>query len=270
MENSMRLSSWTAVLLAAAVGGCAGPQGGASDGQHAVRPERPASPLAENPGQDADDADFDILEAELDEQMAETADPLEFLNRITYRFNDMLYLGVLEPVAGAYERAVPHKARTGVLNFFNNLLTPARLANCLLQGKGRAARTELDRFLVNTTVGVLGFGDPARKKYGLEPVSEDLGQTLAAAGFGDGFYLVLPVLGPSTLRDTAGFIGDQFLNPIRYVRPWEASLAISAVRFTNEYSFHLGEYEAFKSAAVDPYVAMRQAYIQHRKKQIEQ
>ncbi len=216
------------------------------------------------------DEDFDLLEEELAEQVIEIADPLEPLNRLMHGVNDILYFWVAKPCAQVCKDVVPKPARIGIRNFFHNLTTPIRLANCLLQGKGDSAGTELHRFLVNTTSGVLGFGDPARDRLGLKPAEEDLGQTLAVYGLGDGFYLVWPLLGPSTLRDSVGFAGDQFLNPTRYVEPVEASIGISASKTVNEGSFHIGEYEAFKSAAVDPYVAMREAYIQYRNKQIQE
>jgi phospholipid-binding lipoprotein MlaA len=223
--------------------------------------EEAAEPTAEN--------DFDLLEEELDEQMVGVADPLEGLNRIMFGINDILYFWVAKPLAQTYKGIVPEPVRIGIRNFFHNLTTPIRFVNCHLQGKKASADIELKRFLINTTSGILGFGDPALDKKGLKPVEEDLGQTLAVYGFGNGFYIVWPLLGPSTLRDTVGFAGDQFLNPVRYIEPWEASIGTSAVGNINESSFFIGEYEAFKSAAVDPYVAMRQAYIQYRNKQIK-
>jgi len=216
------------------------------------------------------DEDFDFLEEELAEQMAEVADPLEPLNRLMFGVNDILYFWVVKPCAQLCKDVVPEPARIGIRNFFCNLATPIRLANCLLQGKGDSAGTELHRFLVNTTAGVLGFGDPARDKLGLEPAEEDLGQTLAVYSLGDGFYIVWPLLGPATLRDSVGFAGDQFLNPLWYVEPTEASIGISSGKIVNESSFHIGEYESFKAAAVDPYVAMRGAYIQYRNNQIQE
>ena len=126
------------------------------------------------------------------------------------------------------------------------------------------------RFVINTTAGILGFGDPALDQYGLIPVREDLGQTLAVYGLGDGFYIVWPLFGPSTPRDTIGMIGDQFLNPFRYVDPQEVSIGISVVRATNAGSFQIGTYEDFKAEAFEPYVAMRESYIQYRHKQIQE
>ena len=228
------------------------------------------TPASDSPAGSPADEDFDLLEEELAEQAVDVADPLEPLNRLMFGVNDALYFWVAKPIVQVYKDVTPEPVRIGVRNFFHNLTTPIRLANCLLQGKGDSADTELRRFLVNTTEGVLGFGDPAKDKRGLEPAEEDLGQTLAIHGIDNGFYIVLPLLGPSTLRDSAGLVGDLFLNPVSYVEPFEISVAIWTGDIANEGSFHIGEYEDFKAAALEPYVAMRQAYIQYRNKQIQE
>ncbi len=215
------------------------------------------------------DEDFDMFEEELNEQTVEISDPLEGLNRITFAFNDVLYAWILTPVSQVYADVMPEPVRIGVCNFFNNVTTPIRYANCLLQGKGDGAKAELDRFLINTMEGILGFGDPAKDKHGIEPAKEDLGQTLAKAGLENGFYLVLPLLGPSTLRDAAGKVGDLFLNPIFYLEPWELRMGVSGGKYINESSFHIGEYDSLKADAIDSYILIRQAYIQYRNKQIE-
>jgi len=251
------------VILAVTAAGCA-----VSDPAPSV--SGAPGPTAEPQLVRAADEDFDLLDEELVEQTVEVADPLEPWNRMMYHVNDGLYFWVFKPIGQAYRDLTPEPARIGIRNFFHNLSTPARLVNCLLQGKGDAAGTELNRFVINSTAGVLGFGDPARDEFGLEPAKEDLGQTLAVYGFADGFYIVWPVFGPSTVRDSVGKAGDQFLNPTRYIEPTEISIGISAVRGVNEGSFHIGEYEAFKSEAVEPYVAMRQAYIQYRNKQVQE
>jgi phospholipid-binding lipoprotein MlaA len=217
--------------------------------------------------------DFDLLEEDFAEQTVKVADPLEPFNRTMYHVNDTLYFWVVKPISQVYVGVVPAPARLGIRNFFNNLSTPVRFVNCLLQGKGEGADTEFRRFTINTTIGILGFGDPALDQYGLESVREDLGQTLAVYGLGDGFYIVWPLLGPSTVRDSVGKIGDWFLYPVsyvEYVESKEAAICISAVRYTNESSFYLGEYEAFKSMTIEPYVGMREAYIQYRHKQIQE
>ncbi len=216
------------------------------------------------------EAAFDEFEKDLSQRQVTVSDPIEPWNRAMFGINDRFYFWVAKPVIQTYEKIVPRPARVCIGNFFENLTTPARFVNCLFQGKGPEADRELRRFGINTTAGVLGFGDPACDRWHLTPANEDLGQTLAVYGFSDGFYIVWPVFGPSTLRDSVGMVGDQFLNPVRYVEPAEASIGISAVSVTNKGSFHIGEYEAFKSAAVDPYVAMRGAYIQYRSKRIKE
>lgn len=266
----MKLKTWTIVILAALTAGCA------------VSGKNPSSsniaPPSGTPAEQSADDDFDLLdedlekqlEEQLEEQKVKVADPLEPINRIMYSFNDKLYFWVIKPCASVCKKTVPKPARISIRNFFNNLGAPARFVSCHLQGKHKAADKELHRFALNTTVGILGFGDPARDKWGLESADEDLGQALAKHGFGSGPYIVLPLFGPSTLRDSVGLVGDQFLSPVRYVKPQETSIALSAGEITNDNSFRIGEYESFKSAAYDPYIAMRQAYIQYRKKQVEE
>lgn len=228
----------------------------------------PSSPaVAATDANSSGDAVIDELEEEYSQKQASVADPLEPVNRFMYGFNDVLYFWVVKPVTHVYTGVTPRPVRISIGNFFHHIETPGRFVNCLLQGKGPAADAELHRFVVNTFEGVLGFGDPARDKWHIQRVDEDLGQTLAMYGIGNGVYLVWPLYGPSTLRDSLGTLGDQCMNPVRYVEPEEASIGISVVSVVNQRSFHQGEYEALKSASVDPYVAMRTAYVQYRQKQ---
>ena len=220
--------------------------------------------------QDLSDEDLDFLEEELTEPVVTLSDPLEPINRFMYNFNDAAYAHVIRPVSRGYKAVTPKPARLGLRNFFGNLGAPIRFANCLLQGKRDKAWIEMQRFLVNTSAGFLGFGDPAREKHGLYNVDEDMGQTLATYGVGDGIYLVLPFLGPTTLRDAAGRVGDAFLSPVTYVETEEAYLGITALRMTNTYSIRGNEYEALKVDAIEPYSAMKSAYLQYRKNKIEQ
>jgi phospholipid-binding lipoprotein MlaA len=261
------------LLLLVAAAGCAAPDGKNPNPQVFLSAEAPAlgsSKIAEGLAKaesedvNSSDTEFDEFEEEYAEKMVKVADPLEGLNRVMFGLNDVLYFWAAKPVMQTWEGIVPRPARIGIRNFFSNLTTPIRLVNCLLQGKGKQAKTELDRFLINTTAGVLGFGDHAKDEHGLKPAEEDLGQTLAVHGLKNGFYIFLPLLGPSTLRDLTGMVGDLFLNPVFYLESTEAAIAISAGKNVNEGSFHIGEYETFKAAAVDPYVAMRRAYIQYR------
>jgi phospholipid-binding lipoprotein MlaA len=216
------------------------------------------------------DDDFDLFEDEFAEQDVNVPDPLESFNRFMFSVNDTLYFAVVKPVTGFYSDVMPEPARISARNFFQNLTTPIRLGNCMLQGKWDSTSVELDRFLINSTFGILGIADPALEEHGLKPAYEDLGQTLAVHEVENGFYIVLPLLGPSTLRDAAGKFGDIFLNPTFYIIDHsETALSVSAFKFTNEGSFHKGQYEQFKTDAVDPYIAMREAYLQYRKEQIE-
>jgi len=209
-------------------------------------------------------------EEEEEEEMVEIADPIYYWNKGMYHFNDKLYFWVLKPVARGYKWAVPELVRTGVSNFFYNLGFPIRFVSCLLQAKGGAAVGELGRFVVNTTAGIAGLRDVAKAHPKMDSSEEDLGQTFGMWGIGNGFYLVWPFLGPSTLRDSVGLVGDSFLDPVRYVKPMEASIAISAGDTVNETSFRIGDYEALKDAAIDPYISIRDAYVQHRKKKVEE
>ena len=218
-----------------------------------------------------DKSDEDFFEEEFEEDKLQVADPLSPWNRAMFHFNDKLYFWALKPLARGYKAVTPHFFRTGVKNFFRNLTTPIRLVNCILQVKGKAATVEFSRFIVNTTIGVLGFGSPADKYPKLAPPdAEDLGQTLGNYGLGNGFYLVWPILGPSTLRDSIGRAGDFFLDPVGYVEPAEASMGIRGFDMVNNTSFRIGDYESLKKAAIDPYTALRDVYLQIRENKIKE
>ena len=219
---------------------------------------------------DLTDEDLDFLYEEAEAGAVRVADPFEPLNRVMFHFNDKLYFWVLKPAARGYRYLIPAPVRAGVKNFFRNLTTPVRLANCILQGKFRSAGVEIVRFLMNSTAGMLGFGNPAQMYPQLSTKEEDLGQTFGTYGIGNGFYIVWPFLGPSSIRDSVGMIGDRFLNPITYVQPTEASIEITAYEKVNDISFRIGDYEIFKEASLDPYSAIRDAYIQNRNKKVEE
>lgn len=199
------------------------------------------------------------------------SDPLHGWNRAMFTFNDKMYYWVLKPVASGYTQVVPKFARIGIKNFFYNLAAPGRFANCVLQGKGEKAIHELGGFLVNSTLGVLGFGNPAKNHFKMAPSAEDFGQTLAVYGIGDGLYIVWPILGPSTLRDSVGLGVQSFtMDPLIVLDiPWEASATVLAVEKINDVSFVVGDYETLKSAAIDPYEALRDIYLQYRKRLIQ-
>ena len=197
-------------------------------------------------------------------------DPLEPVNRVLYAVNDKLYYWVLKPAAKGYKSVVPKDPRRGIRNAFANIATPIRLVNCALQGDMRGTGTEFARFAINTTLGGLGFTDPADKKFGIKTRDEDSGQTLGAYGLGGGPYLMLPLMGPLTLRDGIGKVGDWFLDPISWLDlETLESVGITAGETVNDTSLSLGRYEAFKKATVDPYIAIRSAYLKQRKKAVK-
>ncbi len=236
-----------------------------------AKPEQiPSAPgIEEDSDDDFSDDELDLFDDEFEEDKVQVADPLAFWNRAMFHFNDKFYFWILKPVAKGYRAVIPSTVRIGVRNFFTNLTTPIRLVNCILQWKWQAANAESVRFLLNSTVGVLGFGNPAKKYPKLNPSEEDSGQTLGAYGIGNGFYIVWPFLGPSTLRDSVGLVGDFFLNPVFYVEPMEAAVGIKAYEIVNETSFKIGDYESLKKAAINPYDALRDVYIQHRKSKVK-
>ncbi len=204
------------------------------------------------------------------EDVVTVADPLAPWNRLMFRFNDKLYFRVLKPVAEGYKSITPTPVRLGVRNFFDNITAPIRVVNCLLQGKVFSAEMELTRFIINSTAGILGVRDVAAKTFLFpKPSEEDLGQTLGTYGIGNGCYVVWPILGPSTLRDSVGTFGDRFLNPITNVDlPPAGVIGVTAFETVNETSFRIGDYEAIKDAAIEPYEAFRDAYLQYRKNKV--
>jgi phospholipid-binding lipoprotein MlaA len=210
-----------------------------------------------------------------DEEPEETPlvvrDPLSGFNRAMFTFNDRLYFWVLKPVSEGYRAVVPRPARQGIKNFFNNLRAPIRFVSCVLQGKGHAAMAEYSKFVINSTAGILGFGNPTAKYPQLNPSEEDMGQTLGVYGVGNGIYLVLPIFGPSTLRDAVGMIADRFfLDPAGYIEPPEAQIGVNVWETVNSTSFRIGDYESLKDASIKPYEAFRNAYIQYRSKRISE
>jgi phospholipid-binding lipoprotein MlaA len=214
------------------------------------------------------DDDISIKNEAESEEFAEekpVPDPLEPWNRLVFTFNDRLYFWVMKPVAKGYNAVVPEAARTSVSNFFKNLTTPVRFVNALLQGKIQSAGIELARFSINTTYGLAGLLDTAKKHFNLESQKKDTGLTMGFYGIGEGIYIIWPFLGPSSLRDTIGTVGDGFLSPVNYINPVEDAVAINSYEYFNDVSLHIGEYEDLKESAIDPYIAVKDSYVQHRR-----
>ncbi len=197
------------------------------------------------------------------------ADPIEPVNRAFFHFNDKLYFWVLKPVATGYKAVFEEELRVCFRNFFSNLLTPVRVANCLLQGEFKGAGNEAARFGINTTLGFFGFVDQGKDHFDIDKQDRDFGQTLGKWGAGPVFYINWPILGPSSLRDTAGFIGDTLMDPQTYLLTRPVSVGLRAFKTVNETSLTMGDYEAIKKAALDPYIAVRDGYYQYRENKIK-
>ena len=218
--------------------------------------------------------------AEADEYAAPpVSDPLERVNRAIFKFNDGFYRDVLRPFARGYERVVPQPVRHALTNFFDNLRFPVRFVSSALQARPGRATRETGKFLLNSTLGIGGLVRISDAVPALAAVpDEDLGQTFGVWGIGAGPYLVLPFLGPSSVRDTAGLVGNSCLNPVGWsrarhtVKGYDAKWrhGLQAVDLLNTSPELLATYDSFKQAALDPYVAVRNGYLQHRAAAVKQ
>lgn len=193
-------------------------------------------------------------------------DPLEPLNRATFRFNEVADEYVMRPVAQVYDYA-PLPIKVGVGNFFGNIGDIWIGVNNLLQGKITDGLSDGGRVLVNSTVGIFGLFDIATD-LGLEKHDEDLGQTLGRWGVGDGPYLVLPLLGPSNVRDTFGLVGDLTADPVWQVEEVATRNSLTGLRFVNKRAQLLGADTTADQASLDKYGYLRSFYMQYRLNQI--
>ena len=221
-------------------------------------PARPPEPLDARPG--------GLSEDDLDN------DPLEPMNRFFFGFNEVLTKLLLGPVARGYNAVLPDSVRTALENFFDNLNLPVVLANDLLQGEFRRAGDTSVRLVVNSIAGIGGFIDVA-EKFGFEPHSEDFGQTLAVWGLGEGFYLVLPVFGPSSPRDAVGkLVVDPYFDPLSYylnnTDQDEISYARTGVGGLVELADVIADLDRLRETSVDFYGALRSLYRQRRMAEI--
>jgi len=198
-------------------------------------------------------------------------DPLELPNRFIFAFNEMLDFAVFRPVAVTYRFLVPEPVRDSVRNFLRNLSAPVILANDLLQGELDRAEATATRFAINSTAGLLGLFDVA-EGMGYEYHDEDFGQTLAVYGMGEGVYLVLPVLGPSSIRDGVGLVVDSYLDPLTYVadnndaEDW--MLVRRAVAGIDFRARNIETLDDLKRDSIDFYARIRSLYRQTRANEI--
>ena len=191
---------------------------------------------------------------------AATEDPWESVNRPIFRFNDAVDTYALKPLAQGYRKVTPQFVETGVHNVFRNLWEVGNLANNLLQGKVHDAGVDTSRFLFNTTLGGLGFFDVATRM-GLQRSDEDFGQTLGVWGVESGPYVVLPLLGPSSLRDAPAKIPDSYLMPYPYI---DHVPTRNVVRGVNVVDTRASLLDAERMVSGDKYIFIRNAYLQNR------
>jgi phospholipid-binding lipoprotein MlaA len=191
-------------------------------------------------------------------------DPLESANRTVYQFNEHVDRVLLKPAATFYNTVTPPPVRGGVTNFFGNFRDVTTFINDLLQAKFKNAASDAGRVLVNSTVGIFGVFDVA-SRIGLDKHTEDFGQTLAVWGAPDGPYLVLPILGPSTVRDGIGLLGDYAIDPQFYLfdEPPGSGIALTT-RIVSVRADLLESEQIFNAAAIDRYAFLRDAYLQRR------
>jgi len=201
------------------------------------------------------------------------ADPIQPVNRGFFWFNHQLYRYILKPVSRVYDTVLPPLVRTGIYNVFDNLEYPDRFVNDLLQARFTRAGQETEKFVVNTVAGVGGLMKISDKIPSLSDIPRtDTGATFATWGFDHGFYIVWPVLGPKSLRDTVGFAGDYALSPLAWCfflfpgAVW--TTAVTTPDSARTLHGRMNAYDAATQHSLDPYLALRSSYIQNRKKAV--
>jgi phospholipid-binding lipoprotein MlaA len=218
---------------------------------------------------DTQQDDEEMFPLDEEEEQYSVSDPLEPVNRGIFWFNDKLYFYLFKPVARGYRWAVPEPWRVAVQNVFSNLASPVRIVNAGFQGKFSDAGNELTRFFVNTILGIGGLFDTAKDHFNLRKQDEDTGQTLGHYGIGPGFYLVLPILGPSDVRDAIGTFVDSRENLVYYLFEGWTYWEVKGYEKINDLSLDKDTYEGIKKDALDPYLFVRDAYMQYRENKVK-
>lgn len=207
------------------------------------------------------------------------SDPIEGFNRVMHGFNDFFFHYFLKPLATGWDYISPKFMREGIDNFFTWAYTPGRLASNILQAKPKGIGRELASFTINATAGGLGFYDASHDIFQIDRTSEDIDQAFGKWGIGEGAYVVLPFIGPRTVRGTFGVTGDILLQPQTvivplYIKPesiWvQGTITAGAytVRAVNRVSMDPGEYDNLIKDAVDPYAFIRDIYLQNTRKNV--
>ena len=254
-----RYATWLRMACAVLIAGCASAM---------------SSPLPDTDGASATDVapgvDADVLaDVEPADPQAPVDDPWEGFNRHVHGFNNTADQLVFRPLAVGYDTVAPAPVKAGVSRFFANLGMPATAVNQALQGRPRHAAQSLGRFAVNFTVGIGGVFDPATHFGVPQHAPQDFGQTLATWGWSESRYLVLPLFGPRTLRDTVAIVGDQPLSPLGQVHSSVAAAGLQMMEVVDGRARML-PLDKFRRDAFDDYLLVRDAWAQRRKQQIQQ
>jgi phospholipid-binding lipoprotein MlaA len=225
---------------------------------------------------DSDFEDYGDFNFDLKREHTEVYDPLEPVNRIIYKFNDVTDRYFFEHIARGYQKSIPKKARISIRNFISNLASPFTIFNSILQGSAENTMSSFSAFLINSTIGLLGFIDVASAK-DIDYNKEDFGQTLASYGVGPGPYLVIPFLGPSNLRDFTGFaariafdvisIESVTVNGDNLVSD-DAFLALTVISLIDKREGLLNMVSGLRENSFDPYATARSAFMQNRNAKI--
>ena len=222
-------------------------------------------PFGDDAGNDSDLEEEDPF-ADEEKEIADMPDPFErWYNRPVYAFNDHFYEYFLRPVAQTYKDLMAENFRIMIRNLYNTITFPIRLVSSLLQFKFDKAGRVIGRVLINCTLGFLCMVDVANEGFDIKPVDEDFGQVLGFYGIPSGPYLVLPLLGPSSVRDGVGRAVDALLNPLFWLVPdFTTGAGVTSEQMVNETSFYIEDIKAFKEGAIDPYESLRDFYNQRR------
>ena len=254
-----RYATWLRMACAVLIAGCA-------SAMSSPLPDTDAASATDvAPGVDADV----LVDAEPSDPQAPVDDPWEGFNRHVHGFNNTADQLVFRPLAVGYDTVAPAPVKAGVSRFFANLGMPATAVNQALQGRPRHAAQSLGRFAVNFTVGIGGVFDPATHFGVPQHAPQDFGQTLATWGWSESRYLVLPLFGPRTLRDTVAIVGDQPLSPLGQVQSSVAAAGLQMMEVVDGRARML-PLDKFRRDAFDDYLLVRDAWAQRRKQQIQQ
>ncbi len=189
-------------------------------------------------------------------------DPLQPVNRAIFAVNDVAYRYLLIPISNGYTAITPDPVERSIGNFFDNLKMPVYAVNHLLQVKPRLTGRNLARFGINTTIGILGFFDPASASFNLPRQATNMDNTLAHYGIGYGIYLVIPIMGPADVRNVVARVGDYFLDPLTYLVENPEAMLIRSFDYLQEFAPRADQYSTLKREAEDPYIFFRNMHLQ--------